>query len=172
MQVLVAPKAGWWGFSLRYLTEHDLHVARAMLGCVYTSATGTRDIQHDVLYGPFDDAVYGSLAALTASVFVRMAIHQRGPDGRARRQGGEPPSHEVFAANHFEPPRYIVAMLAFKAASANSTQILFTAERARLFHKVGSLFVLGVNATNSAALVSIALLSWMHRCTRTSVLCY
>ena len=106
--VLVLPKSGWWRYSLSYISEHDLRIVRALLGASVAAAPGANvasTLRNAVLYGPCDAHLYGALNAVAASLFVRMAMHQRGPDGRARRAGGEPASHQAFAANGFIPPR-------------------------------------------------------------------
>jgi hypothetical protein len=69
---LAHSKGGWWAAALAHSTEHDLRIARAILGSALDGVTGDT-ARNAVLYGPLDDAVYGALAALAASLFVRMA---------------------------------------------------------------------------------------------------
>ena len=153
--VLMHPKGGWWMAMFTHLTEHDMRIARAILGGQYDASTSSADVASAVRYGSMEPAVYGRLAALAAAVFVRMACIERTPgSGRVHRVGGAAPSAEAYAANGFEVPRYLVAMLVGKAASSKVATSLFAVERCRRFMGCGTLFVVGAAADGGAYLVS------------------
>ena len=114
--VQAAPKGGWWMRTLSFVNERHLHIVRALLALVPDGAQDGLQWEKRVLYGPFPDDVYSALAAVTASIFSTMAVYERGPRGRARRErlpGVSPDSPTVaaFADAGLRVPRYVVCLL-------------------------------------------------------------
>ena len=110
-----------------------MRILRALLGMVYSDAPSSSTVASDIMYeASFPSHVYDQLAAIAASIFVRMCVLERGRDGRARRRDAELPTMGAFASNGAHVPRYVVARICRMAAGKASTKRLFTSERIRI----------------------------------------
>ena len=135
--VQATPKGGFWIRALSFLNERHVHIVRALLSLVPNGAEDGDDWERRVLYGPFPDDVYKALAAVTTSLFAMMAVYERGPRGRARRERvpGVPPdspSLKAFVDAKLRVPRNLVAELCRMAGSLRTSERLVVLERARV----------------------------------------
>ena len=126
---------------LSFVNERHIHIVRTLLALVPDGAQDGFQWEKRVLYGPFPDDVYSALAAVTASIFSTMAVYERGPRGRARRErvpGVLPDSPTVvaFANAGLRVPRHVVASLCKVAGSVATSQRLLLLERGRTKSKL------------------------------------
>jgi hypothetical protein len=126
--VQVMPKGGWWWNSLRRITEHDMHLVRAIIGMYLEAPMHSGDALrlYDLINTcPVDDSMYRQLSAVVASMFARMAVRERSATGRARREGSEgqvPVDLLAFVRNGLVPPRILVASLVRTACSRHAVR--------------------------------------------------
>ena len=118
--------------TLSFLTEHHMRVVRALLGLTLGERSSAAEVARAIRYGPFQDDAYQMLASVVASLFASMAVHERGPNGRARREVLEDVDMATYASNGLRVPRYLVALLASACLSIRASQRLARLERARV----------------------------------------
>ena len=128
------------------------------VGIAETLSTTTRPL-------PAADArrasgMYSALAAVTASIFSTMAVYERGPRGRARRErvpGVSPDSPTVaaFADAGLRVPRYVVASLCKVAGSVATSQRLLLLERGRTKSQLRRCFLLLEGLTPSGVRMAL-----------------
>ena len=134
--VQVVPRGGWFKRLYISLAEYDVRLLRATLGiapdaCFPRGRTYQRVkelLRSDECNGQLYDAVH----SVVASMFARMAVRERGADGRARSEPLSTPSVETFAANALRIPRSHVSELASLSISYAMSQKLAALEAERM----------------------------------------
>ena len=76
--------------------------------------------------------LYDAVHSVVASMFARMAVHERSADGRARSEPLSTPCVETFAANALHIPRSHVAELASLSITYTMSQKLAALEAERM----------------------------------------
>ena len=157
--VRALPKGGYWLWSLTFVREHDVHIIRAAFALQFDGVDNMpfEQVADAILEGLTPHVLYERLAAVGASVFARMACYERGPSGRARRQGIGAPTLSQFADNGIVMPRYLVAMLVRSAMAADTTTKLVTIERARVAAGSKVAHIVARGASSSADMLLLRL---------------